>query len=347
MKRKVLIIGPETGGIPQSIHKAFGNLGWETELFIYGPPHMNFFQLAINRITDPHCDTAYYYSFNEILRKRVVPLLKQGRIDILLILKGNILDEDNKEILLKSGVPIVLWTLDSLHRAPYQKRLADMSIGTFYVDGGDIPAEDDGNNRWLPLGYDRDVYHPGLCPCKNLDILLIGTLGKRYTKRMQVIKRISDSHLAQQWSCGFIGSTGTLSGNLLLYLRYGITQAGTVRWLSRRIPAEKLARAIAGAKICLNVLQDDGINPVNPMFFAIPGTGTCMVAEKKPHLRHWLIAGEEYVEFEDDDVVEILDRLLSSDEEREAIAYRGQVASLNHTYESRIQTILKRIGHAG
>lgn len=345
LKGKAIIVGPETGDIPQSITKAFRNLGWESELFVYGPPHMNLVQLAINRVADPHCDKAYSHSFNERIREGVIPLLRQGSFDILLILKGNFLDEDNREVLLKSGVPIVLWTLDSLHRAPYQKLLAEIAVAAFYIDGGDIPTSDNGKSSWLPLGYDKDLYHPGLCLEKSLDVLLIGKLGKYYTKRMRLIKRIADSHLVQKWRCGFIGSTGTLSGNLLLYFHYGFKKKETVQWLSRRIPVERLTKAIASAKICLNIHQDDGITPINPMFFAIPGTGTCMVAEKKPHLSQWLIAGEEYVEFEDDNLVEILERLLTADEERETIAYRGQFASFNHTYESRIQTILQKIGH--
>jgi len=344
LKRNVLIIGPDTGGIPQSVTKAFRNLGWDADLFAYSPPHMSFFKLAINRlVVDPNSNKAAINSFNESLRKGAIPLLKQKKFDFFLIVKGNYLDDDNKEIISNTKIPIILWTLDSLSRAPYQKNIADMAARTFYVDGGDIPGNDGGKSSWLPLGYDRDLYHPGLCFGKNMDVLLIGTVGGYYKRRLEILNKIAKSDLSKKWRCGFIGSTGTLTGTMSLYFHYKIRQTGTVQWISRRVSADELAKAISGSKICINIHQDDGITPVNPMFFAIPGTGTCMLAENKKHLHQWLKVGEEYVEFEDDDLLITIERLLNADKEREGIAYRGYEASLKHTFESRVTTILQRM----
>jgi hypothetical protein len=344
MAKKVLIIGPDTGGIPQSVAKAFCRLGWQAEPCLYLPPVIRSVgRLIVNRLRDPYCDKAFRREFNRVIRERVLQILGGRSVDLILVLKGDYLEETHAEALCSSGIPLVLWTLDSVARAPAQKILAEMALHSFYIDGGDL-LPGDARGTWLPLGFDADIYRPESAPVKGIDVLLIGSLGDRYTRRLACLERLRSSPLARKWRCGFVGSPGTLSGNLALKLRYGSKPKEGVAWLSRRIPAAQLARAIAGARICLNIHQDDGLMPINPMFFAIPGSGTCQVAEQKPHLAKWLRPGLDYAAFAEETFLDDLGRLLESPRELARISREGELASSQHTYERRVATILDRIG---
>ncbi len=340
---RVIIISPETGNIPQSIAAAFRVHGWDVQLYMYGPPRRkHLYQVALDRLHDPHCRKAYIQSFNDILREQVFPQLATFRPDFLLILKGDCLDDDNRDRLIASKVPIITWTLDSLSRAPYQKLLGEISRHIFYIDGGDIPPGEP-HASWLPLGFDDAVYRP-VCPveecAKDIDVLLIGKLGFRYERRGFILQELHRSALAKNANCAFIGSTGAVAGNLRLYINHCMGKKPGVTWLSKRVPVEQLAKQIARAKVCINVHQDDGAMPINPMFFAIPATGTCQLAEKKPYLSQWLVPGQDYAEFDDENFLEVLAHLLADEQYRTTLLKNGYEASRFHTFTNRVSAIV-------
>lgn len=346
MSRKVVIVGPDTGGIPQSVAKAFGRLGWLAETCLYLPPVITSVgKLLLHRLRDPHSDRAFRREFNRAIRERLLQVVAERGADLILILKGDYLDECHVGLLQSCRIPLVLWTLDSLSRAPAQKILAQMALHTFYIDGGDL-TPGAAAASWLPLGFDADLYRPQPASAKDTDVLLIGSLGARYRRRSAALKRLHASPLSRDWSCGFIGSSGTIAGNLAMTLRHRSRRPGGVSWLSRRVPAGQLAGAIARSRICVNIHQDDGLMPVNPMFFAIPGCGTCQLAEESPHLARWLRPGVDYAACSEASLLAQLQGLLESPELLERIGRAGYLASSRHSYEARVAAILAQIGAA-
>ena len=338
--KRVVILGPETGNIPQSVAVAFSQKGWETKLFTFAPPRrQHLYQIAIDRLHDPHCRKAMVRSFNDLLREQVLPYLCEWKPDFLLILKGDCLDANNLDYLIRCNLPVITWTLDSLSRAPYQKLLGEISRHIFYIDGGDVSANDK-NASWLPLGFDDAIYRPRCEISKELDILLIGKLGYRYRRREQFLRQLHKSPLVRRTNCGLIGSTGKVSGNFFLYLNHSLRKKLGVAWLSKRVPVEQLARQIARAKVCINVHQDDGSMPINPMFFAIPATTTCQVAEQKPHFHQWLEPGKDYAEFKDEDFLDVLSELLANDKKRATMSQNGYEASRFHTFTNRVDALV-------
>jgi len=338
--KKVVIVSPDTAYIPQSIAEGFRQKGWAATLHLFAPPgRQHLYQMAIDRFLDPHCDKIMRRAFNELLKLNVVSSLGANNPDLLLIIKGDRIDDDNREALIKSRVPIITWTLDSLSRAPYQKLLGEISRHIFYIDGGDVPLEAT-NASWLPLGYDDSIYRPDRELRKDIDVLLIGKLGHRYRHREFILDKLNGSQLARQTNCGFIGSTGTLTGNLNLYFKHCLGRRTGVVWISKRIPAEQLAHQIARAKICINVHQDDGIMPVNPMFFAIPASGTCQMAERKSYLHRWLTPGKDYAEFDDGNFLDVLADLLADEKKQDAQRSNGYNSTIENTFACRVNALL-------
>ncbi|NPV04878.1 MAG: hypothetical protein HPY67_09115 [Syntrophaceae bacterium] len=339
--RKVSIIGPRVGNIPQSIADAFRRIGWEAMLYEYSPPsRQNLVRVAYDRIHDPFYRKATAHAFNSLLRDHIVSQLRMKQIDLLLILKGDCIEADNRDALFRAKVPIITWAIDSLSRAEYTKSYEEISKHVFYIDAGDI-SDNTTNNSWLPLGFDDLIYKPNEEKLKDIDILLIGKLGYRYKRREMYLRMLNEATSKISKNSYFIGSTGTLFGNASLYLSLGHRKGAGVKWLSRRIPAHQLASVIGRSKICINIHQDDGAMPVNPMFFAIPATATCQLAEAKPYLHKWLVPWMDYAECFDNNFLDVLSDLLVNNEKRQALACQGHESSRSHTFVRRLTNILE------
>jgi spore maturation protein CgeB len=84
--------------------------------------------------------------------------------------------------------------------------------------------------------------------------------------------------------------------------------------------------------------------PINPLFFAIPGCGTCQIAENKTYLRQWLTPGREYVPFEDSTFIKTLVHYANNPVECDWIQSNGYEAVLgHHTFRARVREIIATI----
>jgi Glycosyl transferases group 1 len=338
MNPQVVILAPNFASIANGIEHAFQQLGWETTLFIFGRIRRSILpRRIIERAFDPHYQRAITRSFNQTLRAEVIPGLERNPPDLLLVLKGFPLEPDNQEYFQKARFPLALWTFDSVSRYPTQISLAPLASHTFYIDRGDV-VDADARSTWLPLGYDERLYYPAR-DSQGIDILFVGSLGEHYARRRAYLRILSRSFLARKRRVALIGTRGTRLRD------YALQLGSSVEWLAQGLPEPEFARCISSAKICINIMQDDGIEPINPTFFAIPGAGACQVAERRPHLSCWLRPREDYVEVEPDNFLETLQELLEDDHRRLSVAKRGAESVLSqHTYVHRVKTILSRLG---
>lgn len=335
MTKTAAIVGLSFGGITNSICNAFRTLGWDALPFLYDPPPRNALLRKWDKFTDTN-KSLLALSFNTVLRERVIPLLRSGSVTMILILRGEKLDSDIQDELQSSRVPLFSWAYDSLDRFPGQKDCADIAQHAFFIDLAD--ANTFGNRgSWLPLGYDNEIYRPH-CRFeeKDIDILLSGALSEQYSARRNCIREISRSPLVDRYKIAFVGSTGTRFADFLF------RRSMNISWLAQYTKPEIFALFVSRAKIYVNIHQDDGIAPVNPMFFAIPGSGTCQVAEAKPYLTTWLDSEREYVPFNDGFLVAELERLLANQPLLRKICDAGlQAATLSHTFVQRIAAIIE------
>ncbi|MCX5871335.1 MAG: glycosyltransferase [Deltaproteobacteria bacterium] len=334
MTKTAAIVGLSFAGITNSVCSAFRTLGWDVQPFLYDPPPRNVVLRQWDKLTDTN-GSHLGHSFNTVLRDEVIPSVRQRKPDLLLVLKGEKLEEDTMEQLQGLQVPLLSWVYDSLERCPGQMDIAQIARHAFCIDGAD--AERMGvHGTWLPVGYDDAIYWPR-CRFeeKDFDILFTGTIAgaltNDYTVRRECLLELSASGLADRYHCGFIGTTGTHLGDFRLRKQL------LIPCIASYLSPDALAGYLSRAKVCINVHQDDGGKPVNPMFFAIPGAGTCQVAEARPYLATWLEPEREYVPFDSGCLVERLEQLLADQPTLREICDAGQrAASSSHTFVQRI-----------
>lgn len=318
-----------------AIERAFRRLGWQTRLVQYGNvTEWTLWQRLLNRVSGRYGPWYLSRAFNETLRREV--LSEPGaHTDLLLFVKGESLAEDVREELARLPVPVTLWTLDSVSRFPAQMSVAPLAAHTFVIDGGDVR---DSSTTWLPIGFDDEVF----CPWREepeLDVLFAGNLNAPYySGRRRALLELSRSSLPERVRCGFVGSTGRRRQDRQLL------RGTRLRWFGRVSP-EEYGRLIARARIVINIHQDDGWKPINPLFFGIPGARVCQVTEDRAYLTQWLSPGADYVAFAPGEMVATVERLLGDESERARVADHGYRSALAaHTFVHRVRTILDRLG---
>jgi len=329
--KKLVIAAPPLPGIASSVAGGFEAIGWETLLFEYPLVKGS----LLRRLLRVDTEAERRRFFNELLRVRVLPEIRRSPPGLLLILKGADPDPATRKQMEEVPCPILLWTFDSLARIPGQSGISDLCAHRFFMDGGDV--RDPATDHWLPLGFDPAHYHPRSSPPDH-DILFIGRMGGNYRRRREALIEVSRSSLPGRCRIGVIGSTGSSWADRSLGLDPRID------WAAKHLPPERYGEAIARSRICVNVHQDDGARPVNPSFFAVPGTGACQVAEDLPHLGHWLDRNRNYVPFARGELAETLLSLLQDEERRKTVAAGGRrAASESHTYRHRAQAIVRTV----
>lgn len=329
---RVLVVGPSSFETCDSIARAFRRLGWvaETAMFDMGQSRSRYW---IRRIARYSGNLAGFERavFNRFLRVAAIPRIVSDRPDLVLFVKPYEVTAENLQALRASGVRIVTWATDSLTRLEGQDALQAAADRRYVMDGGDAGER---SAEWLPLGWDDEIFQPTDKP-PEWDVLFVGNVFRRgYDTRAKFFDRLRSSSLGGRYRVGFVGSVPSRVANRLRRL------PGSVRWVSTGLPFRRLARVIASSSICVNVHQDDGLEPVNPLFFAICGCRVCLVTDTRPYLDRWMVGGDAYVQATPDEVPWILEALLAAPERIESIAAVGCRAALGHTYVRRVERML-------
>jgi hypothetical protein len=206
----------------------------------------------------------------------------------------------------------------------------------FYLDGRDVVKDGD---TWLPMGYEESLYdhlHPA---GKTIDVLFLGYIrGTEYSTRRETLLRLGRSSIPREWRCVFVGTTGTRPGDLAMARRTGIECTG-------RVSAQVFAEYIASARVCVNVHQNDGGRPINSAFFQIPAARTCQLAEDRGYFRDWLDPGVDYIEFSEENFLEVLERVLNDRSLCQSVAAHGRrTVERSHSFTRRVERIIENMG---
>jgi hypothetical protein len=227
-----------------------------------------------------------YLSFN----KQLAEILKPGVLqndDLILVIHGHIPNRQNKRLLenLKTRY-IVLWTTDSISRHKHQSGLMNYASRLYLHDGGEVMSK---NESWMPFGFDDQVFTKNNFK-KDIDILFIGNIySKRYFNRMSYLLTLEKSGISKNFKCVYAGQVSGIINIIKLLL--GTKKIRRTGKLDLNVLSEYINRS----RICINILQDDGAMPVNPMFFAIPACGSVMVTEKHDFMNNLLMSDKNII----------------------------------------------------
>lgn len=336
----VYLVGPDTYDTVNAISRAFERSGWKPTSrhyrFIRSRIQQWLWKLAPKLRWNtplglrPWLEAHWY---NNYFRRMVLPELLTSPPDLLVCLRPYRLDSTTREQLIALGCPIVTWATDSLTRYGRHAGVWGMATRNYVFDGGD---EVPGKTVWLPIGFDEELFQPQET-CE-WDLLFVGRIFARlYDQRLRFFQMLAASSLPSTYRVALAGSAVRHHQDLIRRF-----QAGGGTYLGE-MTMPQLARAIARARIAICIHQDDGRQPVNPMFFAIPGCRSCLVTDHREYLGRWLKPEEEYVPVRLEDFLHRVQKLLDDEAARGQLAERGFRAARLHTWFQRIQTMLREV----
>lgn len=328
MTLKVQLIGTQIIGL--CVAEALKAMGVQVHLRHYGTT--NAVKTVSRRMLHNFYEEMRHREYNKAIR-RALAGISPGEPGMVLVLKRTRLDENTRELLRQPrAVLLVLWTLDSLQRYPNQNDLARYADHRFYIDEVDAAGE---HAHWLPLGYDDRFHRPLPIEEKDIDVLFVGYLRQPdYANRLAALLELAKSEIPSRAKVAFLGTSGDRQSDGELRARLE-----SIQCFGRQRPAD-YGRIISRSRIVINVHQNDGVWPVNPTFFAIPGGRSCQVAENRDYLGRWLEPGREYVPFQPDRLIETVSALLDNPARVEEVAAAGhERAAREHTFQARLRQI--------
>lgn len=329
--RLVWLVGPDTSGTLPALERAFQRLGWKAVQreyrFIRGLRQRWFWKLAGRLGLRPRWAAKWY---NQFLRRSVIPGVTRQPPDLLLFVLPYQLESDIRQTLAALGRPVVTWATDSLERYGRYAGVWDIAKRNYVFDGGDVEPD---KTVWLPLGFDDEVFRPG--ETREWDVLFVGRIfAINYLRRLRFLELLAQSDLLRTHRVAFVGSVVRQHRGVKRWF----CERGGLFLGERSMP--ELARLIASAKLAVTIHQDDGCQPVNPMFFAVPGCRTCLVTDRRDYLGRWLRPDEEFVPVGPEDFMPRLQTLLRNESSRNELAERGYRAALHHTWVERVRAVL-------
>lgn len=333
--KRVLIFGPEAFRITESVSYAFKSLHWTPAVVSWKHRRIRPWNRMANRLNlQEDWGDVLRREFNELLEYKVLPVARDLKPDLILMIAPRMIEKSLLSELDRLNIPIIVWVIDSGTRYPGQMSLNEIAYRTYVMDGGDTNNE---NILWQPLGYDHRYFSPGEAPSQ-YDILFAGNIGRWfYDTRNQYLKLLRDSGLGSRFRVAFVGSSSHVWQNRFRWL------PGDIKWIAPKLSLKDYASVIASSKITINIHQDDGFKPINPLFFAIPGCKTLEVAEEREYFSEWLEPGKEFIEVNRGNCIEVLEHLLNSGELYSDIVEAGVESAQRHTYSAIVQRMIESL----
>jgi Glycosyl transferases group 1 len=318
--------------VAEPIERGFEQQGWNYRQFVFSMPRISPTIVGLRKLADPMVERKLLAAeYNRIIRNELVPALRDNPPDLLLVMKGHRIDRDNYEAIRASGVPIFLWFYDSQERFSHQGDLVPIARKIYVIDQHDV---EDSRYVWLPLGYDEQIFLPSDAN-PSIDILFIGKLEPRYySTRRRYLLDLANSDLTQRYRVASIGTTGSRLRDKMLGIK------PPFQWLAPRMQPHLYAARIASAKIVVNIHQNDGGKPVNPMFFGVAGCRVCQVLDQRDYLSEWMTPNEHFVPVNPKSYLSTLEDLLQDEKRQKHVAMGGYRASLSHTFLERIKRLV-------
>lgn len=347
---KILIVGPKwVGGWLEGVKAGVQSLGHEALTYAYTTPH------ALSADKNRLLTASYTPPFlHELLRPvaegvgsmwehsmnlKLIQVSVGYRPDLVLILKGELLQVDTLKALKMSGAYVFSWWLDDpiLYLRDYPQ-VADQlqMVDAFFLfdEGGFDELKKHGVSAffYLPCACDLNVYYPKVVSAYDRKRFQcdIGFVANYYPERGKLIKQLQGSNVAI-WGSGWKKST-----------EFKTFSSGVVR--GKRLSGIEVSKVYNVAKICPNIHHSQSrIGGLNMRTFEIPAAGGFEITDYVPGIEKQFEIGSEMIVYRSpEDFRELVDYYLDHPEERSAIVKRGRERVLrDHTYEQRMKSMLE------
>ncbi|QSE96808.1 CgeB family protein [Fulvivirga lutea] len=250
---------------------------------------------------------------------------------VLLVIAGMKLSKKNEMLLKATNTLKILWYTDSVSRAMGIQHQEAVFEEVWYHDGGDFENSNHSGKKWVPYGFDSTIYFQNQSVNKDIDILFTGYLKQpQYKTRLEYLELLMNSDLVKNNNVVAAVTTQDLN------LREKIKNSG-IKYTGR-LPENEYAAYIKRAKIVINILQNDGIMPINPLFFAIPNAGSIQIIDKRPYLNLWLVSKKHFLETTPANFIELIQMILEDKIVLDIESARGEAKK--HSFQSLLSPYL-------
>lgn len=338
---KIGVLGPFAGGtlpmlayVGNALNKLdlkFRSL--DVEPFNKGYKYMSDF------VKDSYAKTVLDRNYLEMVSQVIVESVREKPIDILICLAQAPITPNGLQHLRKMGVVTVLWFVEDYLRFTYWKQMAPFYDFIFTIQKGEcidaIKKAGCPNVFYLPVACDENIHKKQILSKEDMQRFgsPISFFGAGYHNRQQFFASMCELPF-KIW--------GTEWPTCKPFDR--MVQEG-----GRRLTPAEYTKVFNASTININLhssTECDGVDPsgdfVNPRTVELASSKAFQLVDKRSLLGEMFKEGEEIITFSSrNELLDLIDYYLSHEEERKEVIEKSyQRAMKDHTYVSRIRTML-------
>jgi len=342
---RLLIVGPRwVGQWTEGVGRAAENLGHQVSLFYYLQGDSTSLKdaaklrlpLALQKVLRTGINQVKRAQ-NVLMNHRLISVARAFEPDVIVILKGETIAWKSLATLRNLKVPLVSWWVDDPFRFPAWLRHFEMFDMVYAFDKECVAhLKERGlkHVRYLPCACDQSIFYPQSLNPADYPLLncTVGFVAVYYPERAALLSQMKGMDLGL-WGSGWEVAP-----------EFHELPSGT--WRGQRVSAANAAKIYNLAKICPNVHHSQTRSGgINTRTFEILAAGGFELVDKVPGLEEHFDVGREIVVYSSPaEFRELADYYLSHPSERAAIIERGRArVLLDHTYEKRLEVILKTL----
>jgi spore maturation protein CgeB len=345
MNVRIFLIGPDFFNYTSSLERAFQESGHDTGVLTFRNfwDDCSYLDKKLERWGLTARRKKYYRDWNNQVAKAVTVF----QPDAVVILNGEYLQRDVVKQFKGGNRKTVLWMLDSILRFPGVEPLLEQYDHVYSFDHRDEKYLQDKYNRrcrYLPVGYDSNIYFPSQAQVQDIDVCFIGNSTGNRIALLQKVAEYMHSARKTFYVAGRFWDERYFWKKARFARKYPPLGVFVQNKILRPMEVANIYRR---SRICLNI-HIDAHEGVNPRTFEILGTRSLELVDDKSKIHDLLNVGTEVISYYDsDDLINKIAFYLCHDNERSEIAESGYRKAANHfTIRQSAKIILDRLGAA-
>ena len=338
--KNIILAGHMFRGYIDSVSYAFSNLSINTKTVGYNSVWMGY-----NIIPPLHSyiKKEFMKKEREVFIRNIISASSDS--DLIMFFRADdiLTASDINYIRVKTGIPIVIWLMDSFHTLKSGlDHCMEMDIVYCYNNEEANYLISKGKNAYsTPLAFDSRYYYKCDHINKDLDIYYVGSLGKRVQLLDELFGQLSAMNLK-------IRLDGKVSPQVLKYkMQLQNKYKYFFKYYAGNSVSHRQINAISNrSKICLNLQPSQATSGFNIRTFEICGSGGFQITNGNLEILQSIFDVGKDVQYYNDlkELVYLVKYYLkaSADKERNRIRINGfEKVKRNHSFIARCQEILQ------